>query len=100
MATVARCWDRSEAHREMALLAKKGATWPPFGLGLLNYLILPAIFAATLAALLERDQTLAAHRERRIEERLLVELRKSGLGTIQRQTRSPLFQHVRDRSLN
>jgi hypothetical protein len=58
------------------------------------------VFAASLAVLLERDQTLAAHRERRIQERLLVEFRKSGLETIQRETRSPLFQHVRDRSLN
>jgi hypothetical protein len=57
---------------------KKGRLAPLLVLNLL-YLILPAIFAASLAVLLERDQTLAAHRERRIQERLLVELRKSGL---------------------
>src|SRR5215211_3946757 len=78
---------------------KRAPLGPPSG-SVLLYLILPAIFATSLAVLLERDQTLAAHRERRIQERLLVELRKSGLETVQRETRSPLFQHVRDRSLN
>ena len=60
----------------------------------------PAALATSLAGLIKRDQALAAHRERRIQEPLFIELRQSRLETIHRETRSALLQHIRDRRLN
>src|SRR5215207_1304648 len=80
--------------------AKRGAAMPPFVCAWTDRSGFPAILATSLAGLIKRDQALAAHRERRIQERLFIELRQSRLETIHRETRSALLQHIRDRRLN
>src|SRR4051794_5031009 len=62
--------------------------------------VLPAVLATGLAVLLERDQALAAHGERRIEKRLLIEPRKRRFEPVHCQTRTALLQHVGDCALN
>jgi hypothetical protein len=62
--------------------------------------VLPAVYAWAGPALLERDQALLPHRERRVEERFLVELRQRLLETRNGQTPAALAQHLGDSGLN
>jgi len=62
--------------------------------------VLPAIDASASAAAVELDQPLLPHRERRVEEGFLIELRKRFLEALHRDTSAALAQHLRDGGLN
>src|SRR5215204_7413449 len=94
------CCAGSYLIRRRALRQRKRGSHAPLSCAWTDRSGFPAILATSLAGLIKRDQALAAHRERRIQEGLLVELRQSRLETIHRETRSALLQHIRDRRLN
>src|SRR3954465_7468743 len=78
---------------------EKGACRPlPFRTAVRS--VLPAIDAAPNPAPVELDQPLLPHRERRIQQRLLIELRERLLQPFHCQTFPTLAQHLRDGGLN